>query len=175
MSNYEYYKELLNNSYSEVVEFLLEKYGEAQDDYFREKSYQKFLNGKIKSITKGKISRTGEGLYCHHIDENKFLNIGNTMFIKEYSIPFDSQKRDRLVYCDLIEHCILHVLISVETNGEYGLPGFEVFLKPMVKEWYIDEYIPQLKWQRNCYDKSFLKIQETIELLEDMEEVLEKI
>ena len=66
------YLELLNRDYSNAVSFLLEKYGVATDDYFKEKSYERFFEGKIKSIGKGKISRTSEGLYCHHIDENKY-------------------------------------------------------------------------------------------------------
>ncbi|WP_416150245.1 hypothetical protein ACM26V_04455 [Salipaludibacillus sp. HK11] len=44
MSSYKEYKGLLSKTYDEVVEFLLQKYGSAQDDYFREKSYQKFMN-----------------------------------------------------------------------------------------------------------------------------------
>lgn len=72
MSNYEEYENLLSKfNYDEAVEFLLQKYGSAQDDYFRENSYQRFLKKEIKNITKGKFSRTSEGLYCHHIDEKK--------------------------------------------------------------------------------------------------------
>lgn len=71
MDSYKEYLVLLSKSYEEANEVLLQKYGPAQDDYFREASYQRFMNGEIKSITKGKFSRTSEGLYCHHIDEIK--------------------------------------------------------------------------------------------------------
>lgn len=64
MSSYNEYKDLLLKTYDEAVVFLLQKYGSAQDDYFREKSYKKFMNEEIKNITKGKYPRTSEGLYC---------------------------------------------------------------------------------------------------------------
>lgn len=93
MSNYEEYKDLLSKSYDEAVEFLLQKYGPAQDDYFREKSYKRFMNKEIKSIAKGNISRTSEGLYCHHIDEKIMLKMADFSFIKIDKIPFDYQKK----------------------------------------------------------------------------------
>ena len=100
VDKYNSYLELLSKTYEEAVIFLLQKYGPAQDDYFREKSYQRFLNGEIKSITKGKTTRTNEGLYCHHIDENKWLKASDKEFVRKYQIPFESQRKDRLIYCD---------------------------------------------------------------------------
>lgn len=138
MSNYEGYTYLLSRSYDEAVEILLQKYGPAQDDYFREKSYQRFMNQEIKNITKGKFSRTSEGLYCHHIDENKMLKISDQDFVKINTIPFDYQKKERLVYCDLIEHTILHVLIAKETSMELGHLGFFAFLAPEIEQWYLN-------------------------------------
>ena len=35
------------------------------DDYYREKSYERFLNNEIKHITKGKYSRTNDGVFCN--------------------------------------------------------------------------------------------------------------
>src|SRR5699024_44551 len=111
----EEYKNLLTKTYDEAVEYLLQKYGPATDDYYREKSYERFLSGKIKSITKGDYTRTSEGLFCHHIDEKEALNLSNVFFIKNFKYSFELQKKERLVFCDLIEHTILHVLISKET------------------------------------------------------------
>lgn len=55
MSNYEGYNYLLSISYDEAVEFLLHKYGPAQDDYFREKSYERFFKNEIKKNHKREI------------------------------------------------------------------------------------------------------------------------
>lgn len=173
MSNYEEYMNLLSKfNYDEAVEFLLQKYGSAQDDYFRENSYGRFLKKEIKNITKGNFSRTSEGLYCHHIDEKKILNISDKNFIKRNKIPFDYQKKERLVYCDLIEHNILHVLISKETSLEFGHLGLIAFLVPIIEQWYLDQIIPNPAWMKNCYNKSFLVPQEAFNILKKMNEIL---
>ncbi|KRG15603.1 hypothetical protein ACA30_05795 [Virgibacillus soli] len=166
------YVDLLSKTYDEAVVFLLHKYGPAKDDFFREKSYCRFMNGEIKTITKGKYSRTSEGLYCHHIDETRALKISDQSFVKRNKIPFEYQKKDRLVYCDLIEHAILHVLITKETSHEFGLPGYDLFLKPIIEDWYIEEKIPSRKWMKNCYDKSLLTPEEAIYVLKEMQKTL---
>ena len=172
MDRYKEYLVLLSKSYEEVVEMLLQKYGPAQDDYFREASYQRFMNGEIKNITKGKFSRTAEGLYCHHIDEIKWLKMSDPDFVKEYGIPFETQRKHRLVYCDLAEHTILHVLITKETSFEYGYPGYEVFLKRLMEEWYLDERKPNPEWMKRCYLKSFLEPHQAFGLVREMQRVL---
>ena len=51
--------------YDQLVQYLLNKYGGAKCDYFTK------TNCKNRSKL---ISRTEEGLICHHIDENKSNN-----------------------------------------------------------------------------------------------------
>lgn len=151
-----YYTSLIDRSYSEVVAILLKKYGDVTDDYFKEESYTRFLNGEIKSITHGKYKRTREGLVTHHIAEKYEENLGNIRFIKNFNYPFELQKKENLVYADLIEHLILHALIAKETNGAYGYTGYDVFIKPMVKEWYTTDMIPKPDWMKAVYKRSFL-------------------
>ena len=74
---YAEYMNMINMTYSEAVAYLLNKYGPVKDNYFNEKSYQRFLNGEIKSISKGKYARTSEGLYTHHVDENRAENLSD--------------------------------------------------------------------------------------------------
>lgn len=166
MNKMEEYLQLLNRDYSNAVSFLLDKYGVATDDYFKEKSYNKFFNGEIKSIGRGKISRTSEGLYCHHIDENKYQKMTDSNFIKIQNIPFSAQKKERLVYCDLIEHTILHTIISRETESRYGKQGLITFLIPNILDWYIHEMKPSKEWELNCYKKSFLESEDAFEMLD---------
>lgn len=177
MSKLQEYKKMLSYTYDEAVEHLIQKYGPAQVDYYSEKSYQRFLNGEIKKISKEKHSRTSEGLYCHHIDENNALKLSNEEFIKSQNIPFEYHTKDRLVYCDLIEHSILHVLISVETNLDFGYPGYITFLKPNIDEWYIDSNRakPKTPWRLNCYRKAYLEKQEAISILKEMENRLDEV
>lgn len=168
------YLSLLNLSYLQVVEFLLTKYGPATNDYFSERSYERFLRGEIKSITKRKYSRTQEGLYCHHIDENKFENLSNIHYIRKNKYPFTYQSKDRLVYCDLFEHLILHTLIAKETLGKFGLRGYLTFIEPSIEEWYIDGKVPEIEWMRICKKRAFLSSKEAEILLYNTNQIIKK-
>ncbi|WP_202983276.1 hypothetical protein [Macrococcoides canis] len=155
-SEIDYYLKSFDLSYKDFVLKLQLKYGRAEYDYFKEKSYKRFLNNEIKSITKDKYTRTKEGLYCHHIDEDKFENLSNFSYIKHYKYPFKYQKKERLVYCNLVEHLILHILIARETLGKNGLTGYIVFLKPNIIDWYVYEIDPIPEWMNICKKKSYL-------------------
>ncbi|MFL2106032.1 hypothetical protein [Desemzia sp. FAM 23991] len=149
-----------------ILQLALNKYGPSKDDYFREKSYKKFLRKQIKSIAPGNYKRTSEGLYCHHIAENKHLNLSNKEYISNNKYPFELQKKEQLVYCDLFEHLILHALIAKDTDGEFGIPGYDTYLYPMILEWYIGGIKPQKReWLKKCYERAFLTPSETRSLL----------
>lgn len=168
MNSHEEYKNLLSKTYDEAIGYLLQKYGSVRYDFFREKSYQRFMNGEIKSINSVKNLRAVEGLYRHHIDEIKTLKISDPQFVKKNNIPFDYQKKDRLVYCDLTEHAILHTLIAKETSLKFGFPGLVSHLLPMMFDWYISEIVPEPKWQKRCYNKSYLTPKHAFEILKEL-------
>lgn len=110
--------------YDEYVDKLLNKYGPAKDDYFTDDTYN----------IHGNYSRTMEGLICHHIDEDKAVLLSYADYIKEHNPPFEYQKANRLVYCNLIEHMLLHMKImekeltkprrSRNTTEAVGIGGF---------------------------------------------------
>lgn len=110
------YEKMLNSSYADNVKYLLKKYGAAKHDYFKD------TDCKQKNPL---VSRTAEGLYCHHIDEDKAIMLSNDKFAAVN--PFDYQKKNRLVYCNLLEHLLLHVKIAEEPRDENAneneLPG----------------------------------------------------
>lgn len=93
-------------NYDEFVSYLLKKYGPAKYDYF--------TNATCKTKSK-RISRTKEGLFCHHIDEDKGYMLSHTGCALEQ--PFEYQKAERLVYCNYIEHLLLHILIGKNAFG----------------------------------------------------------
>ncbi|MGX0039989.1 hypothetical protein ACUXJN_000496 [Staphylococcus capitis] len=169
---YNNYVELLNLTYEEVTDYLKNKYGEVIDDYFREKSYLRFLNGEIKNITKGKYSRAKEGLYCHHIYEDKFLNLSNQSFIGDYKYDFEYQRKENLVYCDLFEHIILHALIMMKTNVDLGFPGYVIYLKPKIQDWYINKIDPKPFWMKQCKERAYLPTSLVEDLLSKIEDKL---
>lgn len=88
-------------NYETLVGYLKAKYGVAQCDYFTNAT----CNTKSKRIT-----RTKEGLFCHHIDEDKGCNLGDSNFAREQ--PYEYQKAERLVYCNYLEHLLLHIRIG---------------------------------------------------------------
>ena len=45
------YLNLLNLPYEEAIERMSSKYGVVKDDYYRKKSYERFLKGENKTIT----------------------------------------------------------------------------------------------------------------------------
>lgn len=170
----EYYYSLIEKNYEEVVEILLNKYGSASDDYFKEKSYSRFFDGEIKNITKGKYSRPSEGLECHHIDEDKYFNLSNCYFLKMQQVPYDVHKKNRLVYANIIEHAILHYLIIIKTKFEYGGPGYYI-LTDKIDEWYCKGNKPQKsKWHIACYDAAHISRKEAIQLLLVLKKGLQK-
>lgn len=172
---YNYYINLLNLTYQEAVQFLLEKHGEVVDNYYKEESYAKFLNGDIKKITRGKYTKSKEGLYCHHILENEHENISNKEYITHFKYPYEYHLKENLVYCDLIEHLILHALITKETNGDRGFNGLIQFLIPTAEEWYIDGDEPRKIWMQLCRERAFLSKEFTEKLLSDVDELLKDI
>ena len=115
MSKDEVSKEL-DMSYSELCQYLVEKYGPAQYDYF--------VNEKCKTKNT-KVPRTSEGLECHHMDEDKAIMLSNPMYAQRN--PFEYQKADRLVYCNALEHLILHIKIDIEPRNikanQFERPG----------------------------------------------------
>lgn len=109
------YESLLKTSYTDTAKYFLKKYGVAKHNYFKD------TNCTTKNP---QVTRTSEGLYCHHIDEDKAIMLSNDKFAA--ANPFDYQKANRLVYCNLLEHLLLHVKIAENPNAqanENELPG----------------------------------------------------
>lgn len=111
-----FYEKMLSMSYDDIVKLLLKKYGAAKHDYFTDRECT--IKNKL-------VSRTAEGLFCHHIDEDKAIMLSNDEYAARN--PFEYQKKNRLVYCNLLEHLLLHVKIAEEPRNpdanENELPG----------------------------------------------------
>lgn len=143
----------LDMTYAELVNYLFQKYGAVQHDYF--------TNEKCTSKSK-KISRTSEGLFCHHIDEDKCASLSDKVSAIKY--PFDYQRAKRLVYCNYLEHLILHMRIGIETywiqHTELSEPsqipylinsGFGV-LAQEINTLY-DEMGSTVGWKQRCFEE----------------------
>ena len=137
--------DMLSMSYDYCVSWLLNKYGPALCNYF--------ANEQCRS-TPAQISRTDEGLQCHHIDENKVANLSERGVAAKYS--FEYQQKERLVYCNLLEHLILHYKIVEEhycDNPGLGICGIFMisdnintyFMTPPTKQSYHLNYYNAIK------------------------------
>lgn len=151
-----YYRSLVNMSYKNLVVFLQKKHGPVRDDYFREKSYARFLAGEIKHPVKGKVAATDLGLYTHHVAEDRFESLGLPVYIQKYQYPFSLQRKEMLVYADIIEHTILHAVIIKENPKEYSGGGYVSFLEPMFYKWYVKEQPPRQLWNLTAYKRAFI-------------------
>lgn len=125
-------KKELGMSYQELVDYLLAKYGAAKYDYF--------CSETCKSKNP-KVARSQEGLECHHIDEDKAIMLSNPRWATRN--PFEYQKADRLVYCNVLEHLILHIKIVEEPRNVDanmlelpGLGGVINYLCPQINDYY---------------------------------------
>ncbi len=108
----DYYSKIMKMSYEELVKFLIDKYGPVKHDYF----LSEYCVSKDK-----KGSRTSEGLIRHHIDEDKFVLLSDTKYAVNHSFEF--QKANRLVYCNILEHLFLHILIFEKNSLDDELKG----------------------------------------------------
>lgn len=153
MERAEFYKELEMN-YKQLVEYLLNKYGPSKYDYFIKDNF------KSKNT---KVSRTKEGLFCHHIDEDKAIMLSDPSHAKNN--PFSYQKADRLVYCNYLEHMLLHLKIiegplNKDANiGELpGLGGIVNYLAPELNGFYTGYEI-----QRDYLKTAFSLVEENLD------------
>lgn len=137
--------------YNELLNYLTKKYGPAKYDYFS--------TPECKSKNK-KSSRSSEGLYCHHMDEDKGVNL--TSAFHAVRQPFEWQRKERLVYCNALEHLLLHMKIDVlRQNKEMSSPmDIEIFFTShgvhmvckTINGLFADDK-PANGWRMKCYNE----------------------
>lgn len=122
-------EQLLQMNYQECCNFLIRKYGPVTGDYFC------IDGGGIFYYPNRKIKRLNEGLFIHHIDADKAVKLSTIKFAKRNS--FNYQKANRLLYCNLLEHLVLHIKIVEFPNPNKNfdeLPGVEIICKILVPQ-----------------------------------------
>ena len=143
--NLEEYKKVQNYNYVEYCDYLQGKYGVGLCDYMT-KSWNK----------NKKISRTKDGLYAHHKYEDHAILLSNPEYAKKN--PYEWQLRENIVYCDLLEHLFLHILIcenpskNKNENEKVGFGGVVNFIVPELNDVY-SGWVSKQQWQLNCHDK----------------------
>lgn len=149
--NSEELKNELKMTYEELQHYLIEKYGGAKYDYF--------VNPECKSKNQ-KVSRTCEGLYCHHMNEDKGGNLANPPQARMQ--PFEWQKKGQLVYCNILEHLILHMKIAIlrqkhllETPKEiadFFTTGGIFMITAAINDMFMNDGT-KVAWQKRCFEE----------------------
>ena len=163
------YEKLLSMSYDDIVKLLLKKYGAAKHDYFTDRECT--IKNKL-------VSRTAEGLFCHHIDEDKAIMLSHDEYAARN--PFEYQKKNRLVYCNLLEHLLLHVKIAEEPRNpdanENELPGIGGAINYLCKQ-LNDIYAgkePAEEWRKTVASKVQDHFDDYIRILRHLRSVIEQ-
>ena len=103
--------------------------------------------------------------------------LSNDQFAK--SNPFAYQKADRLVYCNILEHLLLHIKIAEEPpnvdsneNELCGIGGAISFICHMINDFY-DGKIPSQGWQANIMRLIADSFDDYIAMLNQLWEVIQ--
>ena len=145
-------------TYLEYCDYLQNKYGIGRADYM------------TKSFNKNpKVSRTSEGLFAHHKAEDKMIMLSTKAFAE--MCPFEWQKKENIVYCDYLEHLLLHVLICKYPSpdkvpmADVGIGGVTNFLVPELNDLY-SGWTPSQQWRINCQNAIMEDLEVYLAILE---------
>lgn len=156
-------------SYPDQISYLLKKYGKARYDYFLD---------DVSWLKSQYVSRTKEGLFCHHIDEYDIPTLSDPAIARKHS--FLHQKADHLVYCNYLEHLLLHMKIGydryIRNHQELNDPSlFTEFLTHGVimisheVNTLISDDGSDALWQERCFDAIRKYLSDYPELLRDFQ------
>lgn len=125
----------LGMNYEQLCSYLKEKYGSVPGNYF--------VKDNCKTRNQ-KITRGNEGLQIHHIAEDKYILLANSG--EAACHPFELQMSENLVYCNYLEHLILHYLIALkfqdnqyvnpETGEFVGIGGMSIMI-PEINDYFL--------------------------------------
>ncbi len=132
-------------TYLEYCDYLQAKYGIGLADYMT-RSFNK----------NSKCTRTSEGLIAHHKAEDKMIMLSTKAFAE--MCPYEWQLKENIVYCDYLEHLLLHVLICKYPSpdklpiADVGIGGVVNFIVPELNDLY-SGWVTKQQWRINCHKR----------------------
>ena len=138
------YEKIKNLNYLEYCDYLHNKYGAPEKPYFS--------TGWSKN---SRIKRTSEGLIMHHKFEDHATMLSTPQLAQVH--PYEWQLPENIVYCDYLEHLLLHVLIceippeNKNFDDALGVGGVINFIVPELNDFYSGWETNQA-WRKNCLD-----------------------
>lgn len=142
--NIDEYNKVKDYNYLEYCDYLQNKYGIGLCNYMS-KNWNK----------NNKVTRTKEGLYAHHKYEDHAIMLSTPEYAKNN--PYEWQLKENIVYCDLLEHLFLHILIcenpsdNRNKNELVGFGGVVNLIVPELNDVYSGWITKQL-WRLNCHN-----------------------
>ena len=132
------FKDVINLSYSEYCDYLKEKYGEVPYSY-------------------GNSKNNATGLFIHHIGEIKETALSDVEKRKKPEFA-QFQKPEMLVYCNYLEHFLLHIKIGEEADilreEQLGLGGPFKWIIPAINKYYTTGYKNYNDKYYNCLNNN---------------------
>lgn len=140
------YQQVKDFTYEQYCDHLQAKYGIGLADYMT-KSFN--INSKCQ--------RTKDGLIAHHKKEDTTTAI-LSMKVIAMRYPFDWQMRENIVYCDYLEHLLLHVLICKYLSSDepdFVKLGINYVVDSIVSELndVYSGWVARSQWRSNCHEK----------------------
>ena len=139
------FEEVKEMTYEAYCDYLQAKYGIGRADYM------------TKSFNKNqKVSRTSEGLIAHHKAEDKMIMLSTKAIA--VMCPYEWQRKENIVYCDYLEHLLLHVLICKYPSqdripiADVGIGGVINFIVPELNDLY-SGWVSNQSWRVKCHNK----------------------
>ena len=109
-------------------------------------------------------------MFVHHIDEYRAIMLSNTEYALKY--PFEYQKAERLVYCNYLEHLLLHIKITLEYGFEsswkknefVGFGGAFNFIIPDINDYFCG-YQYKHEWRIKAFEIIKDNLSDYVEIL----------
>jgi len=160
------FKEVKEMTYEAYCDYLQAKYGIGLADYM------------TRSFNKNqRVSRTSEGLIAHHKAEDKMILLSTKAFAKKY--PYEWQQKENIVYCDYLEHLLLHVLICMYPSQaripdtDVGIGGVITFMVPELNDLY-SGWVSNQAWRVKCHNRVIEDKDVYLEILKMLIDYLKK-
>ena len=138
------YEKVKSFTYLDYCNYLQQKYGIGLSDYMT-KSFNK----------NSKCSRTKDGLLSHHKYEDHAIMLSTKEFAMKN--PFEWQRAENIVYCDYLEHLLLHILICESPSKDrnrleaVGIGGVINFIVPELNDVF-SGWETREGWRKNCHN-----------------------
>lgn len=139
------YEKIRDLTYEQYCKYLQIKYGIAEYPYFRE-----------NWVKNTRVTRTSEGLVIHHKYEDHAIMLGDINFAKLN--PYEWQLPENLIYCDYLEHLLLHIMICEHPSPNQnkkeavGIGGIINFIVPELNDVY-SGWVTKQDWRMECHKR----------------------